>query len=221
MTRVVGIIQARMGSTRLPGKALAEVAGQPLLAIMIKRVQSAGSLDAVWVATTDNERDDPIADLALRRGAGVFRGSEVDVLARYAGAAEAARAEVVVRLTSDCPLLDPAVIDRVVGELDGYELATNAPPVGRTYPDGMDVEVLTREALNRADREATVPEDREHVTRHLHSGGFSVRAVHLDRDLGDVRVTVDTADDFELVAWLLKTLPPGFTLDQVIRSLGR
>jgi spore coat polysaccharide biosynthesis protein SpsF len=221
MTKVVGIIQARMGSTRLPGKALADVSGQPLLATMIERVHRALTLDAVWVATTENEHDEPIVDLALASGAGVFRGSEDDVLTRYVGAARAAGADVVVRLTSDCPLLDPAVIDRVVGELDGFDLATNAPPADRTYPDGMDVEVLTIAALERAEREATAPEDREHVTRYLHRGDFSVHAVHLDRDLGDVRITVDTADDLELVAWLLRSLPPGFTLDHVLRALGQ
>src|SRR5215218_3708456 len=133
MSRVVAIIQARMGSTRLPGKSLAVAAGRPLLATMLDRVAGATALDAVWVATTEEPRDDPIAALAAGAGAGVFRGSEHDVLSRYAGAAAAAHADVIVRLTSDCPLLDPAVIDRVAGELDGHDLATNAPPTGRTY----------------------------------------------------------------------------------------
>jgi spore coat polysaccharide biosynthesis protein SpsF len=221
MPRVVAIVQARMGSSRLPGKSLAPAAGRPLLATMLDRVAAAGALDALWVATTDAPRDDPIAELARASGAGVFRGSEHDVLCRYAGAAAAARADVVVRLTSDCPLLDPAVVDRVVAALDGHDLATNAPPAGRTYPDGMDVEVLTRAALERADREATDPADREHVTRYLHHGGFDVQVVDLDRDLGDVRITVDTAEDLELVRGLLETLPAGFSLDDVLRALGR
>jgi spore coat polysaccharide biosynthesis protein SpsF len=221
MSRVVAIIQARMGSTRLPGKSLAVVAGRPLLATMLARVGTARALDDVWVATTDDPRDDPIAELAAATGAGVFRGSEHDVLARYAGAAAATRADVVVRLTSDCPLLDPAVIDRVVGELDGHDLATNAPPAGRTYPDGMDVEALTRAALDRADREATDAADREHVTRYLHQGGFDVHVVGLDRPLGDVRITVDTSEDLEVVRRLLETLPDGFSLDDVLQALGR
>ena len=221
MSRVVAIIQARMGSTRLPGKSLAVVAGRPLLATMLERVGTARALDDVWVATTDDPRDDPIVELAAAAGAGVFRGSEHDVLSRYAGAAVAAQADVVVRLTSDCPLLDPAVIDRVVGELDDHDLATNAPPAGRTYPDGMDVEALTRAALDRADREATATPDREHVTRFLHQGGFDVRVVGLERDLGDVRITVDTAEDLAVVRGLLETLPNGFSLDDVLRALGR
>jgi spore coat polysaccharide biosynthesis protein SpsF len=221
MTRVVALIQARMGSTRLPGKSLAVVAGRPLLATMLDRVAGAGSLDAMWVATTEAPRDEPIAALAAAAGAGVFRGSEDDVLARYAGAAAAAQADVIVRLTSDCPLIDPGVIDRVVGELDGHDLSTNAPPIGRTYPDGMDVEALARAALTRADREATEPGDREHVTRFLHRGTFDVHVVAHPRDLGDVRITVDTADDLEVVRGLLETLPPGFTLDDVLRALGR
>lgn len=210
-----------MGSTRLPGKALAEAAGRPLLATMIERVGTAEALDDVWVATTDQERDDPIAELASANGVEAFRGSEDDVLGRYAGAAEASRADVVVRLTADCPLLDPAVIDRVVRELDGFDLATSAPPVGRTYPDGMDAEAVTRDALERAARDARAPEDREHVTRYLHHGDFRVHAVHLDRNLGDVRLTVDEPQDFELVARLLETLPPGFSLDQILDALGQ
>jgi spore coat polysaccharide biosynthesis protein SpsF len=210
-----------MGSTRLPGKALAEAGGRPLLATMLERIARARSLDAVWVATTTAPRDDAIVQLAADVGTPVFRGSEEDVLARYAGAAADAGADVVVRLTSDCPLLDPAVIDRVVAELEDHDLATNAPPCGRTYPDGMDVEAMTRAALDRADREATDQPDREHVTSFLHRGDFDVHVVNLDRDLGDVRLTVDTAEDLLVVRELLKALPERFSLDDVLEALGR
>jgi spore coat polysaccharide biosynthesis protein SpsF len=210
-----------MGSTRLPGKALAPVGGRPLLATMLDRVRGAESLDDVWVATTEHPRDDEIDAVARASGAGVFRGSEDDVLGRYAEAAAASDADVIVRMTSDCPLLDPAVVDRVVSELDAFDFATNAPPSGRTYPDGMDVEAFTRTALDRAGREARSHDDREHVTPYLHRGGFRVHVVHLDRNVGDVRITVDTSKDLQRVAALIDTLPQGFTLDQVLRALGR
>lgn len=221
MGRTVAIVQARMGSTRLPGKVMAQAAGRPLLATMLDRVAGAQRLDDVWIATTDDPRDEPIVALARAAGVPVFRGSEHDVLARYAGAAAAADADVVVRLTSDCPLIDPAVVDRVVGALDGHDLATNAPPTGRTYPDGMDVEAMPAAVLRRADAEATAQADREHVTRYLHGGGFDVHVVHFDAPLGDVRITVDTPEDLAVVERLLDDLPAGFALADVLAALGR
>lgn len=221
---VVAIVQARMGSTRLPGKVLMDVAGRPALAYMLDRVRRAATLDAVWVATTDDARDDAIAEAAEAEGVPLFRGSEHDVLGRYAGAAEAAAAGTVVRLTADCPLIDPAVIDAVVGGLaaSAADLATNAPATGRTYPDGMDVEAMTRATLDTAAAAAVDPLDREHVTRFLRTGGFRVHEVHLDRDLGDVRITVDTIEDLALVRRLAVTLGEAdFTLEDVLRALER
>ena len=163
-----------MGSTRLPGKVLADVAGRPLLAHMLERVSLARSLDAVWVATSDAIADDAIARLAEAEGVPVFRGSEADVLGRYAGAAEAAGARTVVRLTADCPLLAPEVIDRVVAAFGegGHDIATNTGAEWRTYPDGMDVEVLTRDTLDRLAATVEDPRQREHVTARLYDGGL-------------------------------------------------
>jgi spore coat polysaccharide biosynthesis protein SpsF len=199
--RVVGIVQARAGSTRLPRKVLADLGGAPVLARMLERLAGARRLDAVTVATTDSERDDPVAELARAAGAGVFRGPELDVLGRFDGAAEAAGADVVVRLTADCPLMDPAVVDQVVDAFDAQrpDLATNAPPEGRTFPDGLDVEVLSRATLATAAREARDPADREHVTRRLHDGRHRVLVVHHDPPAGEVRITVDTEQDLERV----------------------
>lgn len=223
---VVAIVQARMGSSRLPGKVLAEAAGKPLLAHMLPRIARAGLIDAIVVATSDHPRDDVIAALAELHGVPVFRGSEHDVLDRFAGAAAQAGAGTVVRLTADCPLLAPDVVDRVVAAFaqGGADLATNAPPVGRTYPKGMDVEVLARTTLDRLAATATDPADREHVTRRLHGGGYRVREVHLDRPLGDVRITVDTPEDLALVRAILAALVPGnpdFGLEDVLAWLER
>jgi len=215
-----------MGSSRLPGKSLADLAGRPVLQFMLKRVAHASTLDGIVVATTTAPRDDPLAEVARASGATVFRGSEQDVLARYAGAAELAQAATVVRLTADCPLLAPEVIDHVVRAYERadppYDLVTNAPPTGRTYPDGMDVEVFSRRTLVRADAEAIEPADREHPTRFLHGGGFRVKVVQLPHDLGDVRITVDDERDLARVREIVAALPDRrFTLEDVIALLDR
>jgi spore coat polysaccharide biosynthesis protein SpsF len=200
---VVAVIQARMGSTRLPGKVLADLAGVPMLARVVERVRRARRVDAVWVACSDPPADDPIAALASRLAAPVYRGSETDVLGRFVGAADAAGADIIVRLTADCPLLDGAVIDRVVDELlrhPGTDYASNVAE--RSYPRGLDVEAFTRAALTRMDQLGRWPEAREHVTvvaRLEHRSEFQCRSVRSDTDDSDLRWTVDTADD---LAWV-------------------
>jgi spore coat polysaccharide biosynthesis protein SpsF len=209
---VIAIVQARMGSTRLPGKVLAPALGRPLLAIMLDRLSGFAEIDGVVVATTVLERDDQIADVAHDLGVEVFRGSEEDVLGRFAGAAEQAGAATVIRLTADCPLIVPEAITAVTAALaDGdADLATNAPPAGRTWPDGFDAEAFSREALDRLDAVATAPGDREHVTLGFHvRPEFTVRKVDLPQDLGSLRLTVDTAEDLELVRRILELLGDG------------
>ncbi|HUS96970.1 MAG TPA: glycosyltransferase family protein, partial [Hyphomicrobiaceae bacterium] len=160
----VAIIQARMTSTRLPGKVLAEFAGQPMLSYMLDRVRRAQSLDGILIATTLNHTDDPVVDLCHEVGVAVFRGSEADVLGRYAAAAADAQADTIVRLTADCPLIDPHLIDQAVSTFreGGFDYLSNS--IQLSYPDGLDVEVFTRSALARANAEANLPFHREHVT---------------------------------------------------------
>lgn len=201
--RVVAIIQARMTSTRLPGKVLAPIAGRPMLARVVERLGRARRLSGVWVACTAGAADDCVADLARQLGTDVFRGPEEDVLARFVGAARAAAAEVVVRITADCPLIMPDVVDRVVGELvDDSRAADYAANVlRRTYPRGLDTEALFFDTLLRADRYASTPEEREHVTLVIRrdSCRFARLSVEDADDASSLRWTVDTAEDLEHV----------------------
>ena len=204
-------MQARTGSSRLPGKILLEVAGEPMLAHEIRRLQRVEELDDIVVATTVDPGDDPVVAVAEAEGARWFRGSEHDVLDRYFRAAEEASAEVVLRVTADCPLLDPEVAGLVVSTLaaqDGQlDYASNV--VERTYPAGLDAEALTAEALERAFRLGRSPEAREHVTWFLlreRPDLFRIGSVTDDADNSDLRWTVDHARDLELVRRLYDEL---------------
>ncbi|MCC6552000.1 MAG: NTP transferase domain-containing protein [Polyangiaceae bacterium] len=226
----VALIQARVGSSRLPGKVLAEVAGRSLLAHVVERLRRARALDAVWIATTDRPADDAIEAEAARLGVPVFRGSEDDVLDRFHGAAEAAGAGVVVRITADCPLLDPAEVDRVVGaflraapELD---YAANMAAGDRRVPLGTSVEVLSRAALERAWREGRERHHREHVTPYLYEdpGRFRTLVLHPEDgvDRSAIRLTVDTPEDLAVVTAVLEAVegqPDSFSLEAALRFL--
>jgi UDP-4-amino-4,6-dideoxy-N-acetyl-beta-L-altrosamine transaminase len=221
----MAIVQARMGSSRLPGKVLEHAAGRTLLAHVIERLRRAATLSAVWVATTDRPEDDVIAAEATRLGVPVFRGSEDDVLDRYRGAAEASGAEVITRITADCPLLDPAEVDRVVGAFlqasPEVDYASNMAPDDRRIPLGMSVEVFSRGALLRAWREGEERHHREHVTPYLFEapGRFRTRVIHPDEGCVDrraLRLTVDTPEDLAVVTAVLEAvegMPDGMSLD--------
>lgn len=202
--RTVAIIQARMGSTRLPGKVLMDLAGEPVLARVVERARRAKTLNEVVVATTVEAADTPIVRLCEARHWPCFRGSEADVLDRYYQAAKAFRADVVVRITSDCPLIEPEVVDRLVGEflerLPAVEYAANFLPTP-TYPHGLDAEVMRFDVLERIWREDTNPAWREHVTLYLleHPEWFHIHTVSHDPDLSHHRWTVDNAEDLDLV----------------------
>jgi spore coat polysaccharide biosynthesis protein SpsF len=190
-----------MTSTRLPGKILADVAGKPLLYHVVTRAQRARTLDLVVVVTTDRPSDDPTERFCLDRGVNCFRGSEDDVLDRYHRAAEKFAAETIVRLTADCPLLDPGVIDTGVTlfKAGNYDYICNDNPP--TYPDGLDVEVFRRDALVRAWREARLPSEREHVTPYIwkQPGLFRLGRFANDTDYSKLRWTVDEPADLEFV----------------------
>jgi len=203
--RIVAIIQARMSSTRLPGKVLAEIAGEPMLVRVVERARMAVLVDEVVVATTTDPADDPIEALCLERGYACVRGSNQDVLDRIYQAARLHAAEVIVRLTADCPLIDPGVVDQTVGTFlkSQVDFAANRlpPPWKRSFPIGLDTEVCSSQALERAWKEADKPHQREHVMPYLYEvpGRFRVSIVDCERDYGHLRWTVDTPEDLELL----------------------
>jgi len=194
----VGIVQARTTSSRLARKVLLDLAGAPLIIRMLERVERARALDAVWVATSTDQTDDELARVVDRRGTSVFRGSLEDVLSRFQAVAERTGADVVVRLTGDCPLHDPDVIDSAVR---------------LTYPDGLDVEVLSRAALERAHREAKLPLEREHVTPYISGAsrrapGFRRAQLRAPGDFSQLRWSVDEPQDLEFVRAVFAVLLP-------------
>jgi len=201
--RVVAIVQARLGSERLPGKVLRDIAGEPMLVRVVNRTMRAKTLDEVVVATTIESRDDEIANLCELNGWIYSRGSEFDVLDRYYESAQAQHANVVVRITSDCPLIDPGIIDITVRkfmEKGSMDYASNILPA-RTFPRGLDVEVMTFEALERAWREDTNSTWREHVTPYIYSNSdlFETVGIMNDKDYSHMRWTVDTLEDLAFV----------------------
>lgn len=208
--KTVAIIQARMASTRLPGKIMADVAGTPLLGHVVRRARQARSLDLTAVATSDQPADDVVARYCAETRVPCFRGNEADVLDRYYQAASRFRADVVVRLTADCPLLDPAVIDRVIGvfRTRDYDYVSNT--LEPTYPDGLDTEVFRREALERAWREARLKSEREHVTPYIwkQPALFRLTNVRHEPPIGGRRWTVDEPEDLEFVRQVYMHLGP-------------
>lgn len=221
--KTVGIVQARMGSTRLPGKVLMDLCGEPVLARVVTRARRAGLPDQIVVATTTLPQDDVIAELCDRRGWPVFRGEAEDVLDRYYRAATAFEAETVVRITSDCPLIDPDVIDRTIlalrAALPRADYACTFLPK-RTFPLGLDVEAFSFEALERAWREDADPALREHVTEYIlrNPRSFALRGVRALRDASHHRWTVDTTEDLELVRRIYEALGrDDFTWHEALR----
>jgi spore coat polysaccharide biosynthesis protein SpsF len=218
--KTVAIIQARMGSTRLPGKVMKEISGEPMLSRVVNRTRRARLLDDVMVATSTEVSDDTIEDYCRHISAPVFRGCELDVLDRYYRAAQFHGADVVVRITSDCPLIEPEIIDRSVTEFMEQcpDYASNG--MVRTFPRGLDVEVMSLAALERAWSEATEGYQRVHVTPYLYqSSHFRLLNIVNDVDYSCHRWTVDTALDLDFVRAVYRRLGPADTFNwrEVIR----
>lgn len=203
MKRII-IIQARMSSTRLPGKVLMDVAGRPMLAQQLRRLKQCKMVDEIVIATTTNASDDPVVELAQKEKVPWFRGSEQDVLSRFVGAARQFQAGVIARVTGDCPLIDPTVTDRVITELIDHsakcDYASNV--LRRTFPRGLDVEAFFWDVLLRIDRLAQSQAAREHVTivpRFERPDLFLCRSVEDSQNNSDLRWTADTATDLQVI----------------------
>lgn len=228
--KIVAIIQARMGSTRLPAKVMKQLHGTTVLGHVLKRSQACPSIDEVIVATTIEPQDATIAQACEQLGVSCFRGSEQDVLSRYYLAAEEAGADLIVRITSDCPLYDGHLLERML--LEFKRIAAQEPldylsnTQIRTFPRGLDTEIFTFRALERAHREATRPHEREHVTPYIyqHPERFIVRNFASPTDLSSHRWTLDTEEDFALISAIYDALyvgNPDFGTAEVLELLDR
>jgi len=218
---VVTIIQARLNSSRLPGKVLQDIVGKPMLARVVERTMMAMSISSIVVATTTDSSDEAIIEFCEIEGYPCFRGSQFDVLDRYYQAACCYQAQIIVRITADCPVIDPVVIDKTVHALTdfmhsnpghaetGFSANRLPPPWGRTYPVGLDTEVCTFSGLELAWKEASLPHQREHVMPFFYEnpGRFNVIHVNHERDYGHLRWTVDTSQDLELIRQVYLSFP--------------
>jgi len=227
---IVAIIQARMGSTRLPGKVLMDLNGVPMLQYQVDRVKQSKLIDQVLVATSVLSQDDEIANFCENNNILSFRGSEDDVLSRYYHAAKEYNADAIVRLTADCPMLDPEVIDKTIAlfQQDNIDYAANTvPPESSKYPDGSDVEVFSMFALKRAYQEATNEEDREHVTFYFwkskQKDTFETAQLSNHEDFSKYRFTVDYPEDYEVVKMIdeeLKKMNQFGSLNEIVEILN-
>ncbi len=228
--RVVATVQARVGSTRLPCKVLKRIAGKPLLEHVIDRLMQAEKLDQIVIATSSKEQDKCIIELAKKLGVGWFAGSEDDVLSRYLMAAEQARADIIVRITADCPLIDPYIVDYVVS----YHLKENLDYTcnlidetnPKSFPRGLDTEVFNTNVLKKSNELAKKPYQREHVTPYIqeHPELFKIAVLEAPENYRrpTYRLTVDTYDDLRLIREIYRRLYTGtqiIYMKDVIRLL--
>jgi len=219
--RVVVIVQARVGSTRLPAKVLMPLAGRPMVEHVLRRAAAITGVDEVVAAIPDRADDDLLAEAVMATGMRLVRGSADDVLARYAAAAASADAEIVVRVTADCPFLSRVVSGGVLAGYVKCDYVSNT--LERTYPRGLDTEAFSREALDTAQREARDRVDREHVTPFIyrHPNRFIVRQVLADVDRSALRWTVDTPEDMEFARAVYDALGSTFEMGEVLELLAR
>ena len=220
------IVQARMGSTRLPGKILKEVMGRPLLEYQIERLKKINVVNKVIIATSTNPNDDPVVTLCKKLNCAYFRSSEDDVLLRYYETAIEFRAKYIVRINADCPLIDPKVVERVIecfsANSDRYDYVSNI--LEASYPIGFHAEIFTINALKRANESTNDPLEREHVTPYIYRnpGLFRLGSVSLNDNFSHYRWTVDYLEDFVLIKKIIESIYPknaDFDMFDVIRYL--
>jgi glutamate-1-semialdehyde 2,1-aminomutase/spore coat polysaccharide biosynthesis protein SpsF len=220
--KVVALIQARMGSTRLPGKMLAPLLDKPLITWVIERAKKAKLVDAVVLATSQEEKNKVLINAARKSGIECFAGSENDVLDRFYQCAKKFKARNIVRITGDCPLIDPQIIDEVITLFKDNELDYACNVLPPTYPDGFDVEVFSFKSLERAWKEAKLPSEREHVTPYIWKNQdlFKRMTLKNNEDLSKIRLTVDEKEDLVVVENILKKIGfDDFRLADVVRVI--
>jgi glutamate-1-semialdehyde 2,1-aminomutase len=207
--KVVALVQARMGSTRLPNKVMKPIGGIPMIELLLSRLSQAKEVDQVVVATSEDDRNQPLVEYVRKLGYACEQGSEHDVLDRYVQAGRAHQADVVVRITGDCPLVDPLLVDEVIRRFKAADVdyfSNISPP---TYPDGLDIEVCTFKSLEQASQETSKLFDREHVTPYLReSGRFKTAAMQHSQDLSALRWTVDEPADFAVIEKVFQHFHP-------------
>jgi len=226
--KVVAVVQARVGSTRLPGKVLKDISGKPMLWHVLNRLRLSTKIDSIILAIPDSKRNDQLEDFSKGLNLHHFRGSEDDVLSRYYGAATKFGADVIVRLTSDCPLIDPRVIDKVIEQHLNSDADYTSNTIRRTFPRGLGTEVFNFATLERAHREAKQDYEREHVTPYIyqHPNLFQLKSVEATGKLRrpDLRLTVDTEEDLKLIREIFKRLQRNgqvFYIEDVINLLDK
>lgn len=225
MKKIVAIIQARVGSTRLPGKVLLDLKGKTVLNHVVDRVKKSKYIDEVIVATTDLEQDNKIVDECKKIGCKYFRGSEIDVLSRYYLCAKENDADIIIRITSDCPLIDHLVIDEMLGFYlkNNYKLVTNAGDIhNRTYPRGLDTEIFDFDTLENAYKNANKDYQKEHVTPYIYENEKDIYYYKNDIDYSKYRLTLDTKEDFELIKRIYDLVyidSQNFYLDDIVKIL--
>jgi len=226
--KIVAIIEARMTSSRLPGKILRPILGRPTLELLIERLSRSELIDSIVVATTDNSTDDLVEELTKKLAVGCYRGSEGDVLDRVLKAAQAYDADVIVEITGDCPLIDPMVIDQMIGiYIRGrYDYVSNT--LRQTYPNGLDSQIFSRKTLEEVAELTQDPVDHEHVSLYIYEHPERFTLFNLDSNLPKkywgLRLTVDTIEDFEVIRSIYEELypeNPSFSLTDVIGLLEK
>jgi len=223
---IVAIIQARMTSTRFPGKVLADLMGEPMVLRQIERIQQAALIDQIVLATSSDPSDDVLAEVVAQAGIPVVRGDLNDVLKRFIQVMDIYNPDVVVRLTADCPLASPQVIDKVIQHFLDSAADYVSNTMNPTYPDGIDVEVVKAEVLRRVATLSSDSDEREHVTLGVYRRPemFTIENVENETDLSELRWTVDTKDDFEFIRKIYEDLyptNPNFDMNSVLDYLER
>jgi spore coat polysaccharide biosynthesis protein SpsF (cytidylyltransferase family) len=218
------IVQARLGSSRLPGKVLMDILGKPMLQLMLERISAAKKIDKVIVATTVEESDTLIYEFCKEYGYECYRGSEEDVLDRFYQAAKQSKFDLVLRVTADCPLIDPEIIDLVVDKYHENPLGYVSNIQPRSFPDGLDIELLTFKELERAWKTHNDKFTREHVTSYILKDKVKVGSVINKIDLKELRWTVDYPEDFKFVKKIFEELyykKKIFNMDDIINLLKK